>query len=139
MTTIRDQAEALASEFRALGRDVEIAHSTNRDGGHSSYLTVSGLAKRLRISDHHSGWTDAVDAFGSAADIIAAAEKAGQIRRDEERADRAALTERDAPFRARYFAAKDHERHAIVCEAYPAAVTNKTFRRDIIARWTLEG
>jgi topoisomerase IA-like protein len=70
MIDIHTQAEALANEFRALGRVVEVAHSVNRNGDYSSYLTVSGIRTRLRLSDHYSATTDAYDVFGLTAQAI---------------------------------------------------------------------
>lgn len=76
VTQIPLQAEKLADEFRNLGRKVTISHSKNRNGDYSSYLEVSGIRDRLRISDHFSGWTDAVDVFGKNAEqIITEAER----------------------------------------------------------------
>ena len=131
---IHAQAESLAVEFRALGRSVTVSHSTNRNGDHSSYLSVSGLSRRIRVSDHFSGTTDAVDAFGSAADMIAAAERSVidyQVKREDEMAERDA---REAPFKARYLAATENKK-AIIIECYPSAWANKAAQKEIAARW----
>lgn len=134
MDDIRQQAEALASDFRALGRSVTVSHSTNRNGDHSSYLEVSGLGRRIRVSDHFSGWTDAVDAFGSAADMIAAAEHATAEYEAKRAAELAARDAYEAPFKARYLEATEHKK-AIVLECYPSAWGNNAAIKEVVARW----
>lgn len=132
---IHNQAEALAEEFRALGRSVTVSHSINRNGDASSYLVVSGIRDRIRVSDHYSNTTDAVDAFGSAEEMVAAYEEAAKSAAEKRAAELAERDAREAPFKARFKACKPHEEGDIIVECYPHMIHDKAARREVRARW----
>lgn len=94
---IHASADRLAAEFRALGRWCTVAHSTNRDGGASSYLSVEGMGTQLRVSDHDSNWMTAWHVFDLNAErIIAQYEEDVRVNRARKAAMDAAVAAHDA-------------------------------------------
>lgn len=136
-----------ADEFRQAMIDIgvkcgPIDHSINRHGEASSYFRA--LRTTFRISDH-----DANEAFRvNEVSILvrnATAAEARRIASEFRRRDKLNAVEQcrelkkrdafEAPFKARFLAAKEHEQHGILCEAYPAAARDVHLRRAVRARW----
>lgn len=120
-----------------------IDYSINRHGEASCYFKA--LSGRFRISDHHAN-----EDFRSASEIQIYYESATPaymiaLSRELRRRDKIAtwrshilLSKRDryeAPFIARFKAAKEHEKHTILCEAYPNLKFDVHERRAVLARW----
>lgn len=139
---IFESADRIAEVLKARGVTVHgVSKSTNRDGGYSAYIDCG--SRRYRVSDHScntdfraaseievppsadNAYFDRLDA-----DIEAARAAAVEAKREAD----AKLAAFEAPFIARFKEAKDH-RIAIVTEAYPHSAHNKTWRREILARW----
>lgn len=132
--------DALADRGVRVG---EVRTSTNRDGGHSAY--VSSPFGELRFSDHSAnmdfrpGQMDVYYDADRADDFLREMQESRQRQIAARQAERAALAQREAPFRSRFQAARDdNERYRIIVEAYPWAAENAAARRDIRRRWLSE-
>lgn len=118
----------------------DIAHSYNRHQEASSYFDA--LGGRIRVSDHHANQNFRVNEHHvffehataeKAADLVAAYRSA---RRDAASASSAAAASQDA-YEAP-FIARNHEREAILREAYPGLYrpgVGKQQRADMLKRF----
>ncbi|MGB3390803.1 MAG: hypothetical protein WBA88_22800 [Pseudaminobacter sp.] len=144
MTNVFEAAANFRKVWINLGKAAgEISLSTNRFGQKSAYFDVAGHG-RFRVSDHscnadfriNERTIDAARATKEEAENIIAIDAAAVIDADKVRA--AQIAERDVyetPFKARFLAAKEHERTDIIIDAYKGTAHDKAARREIARRW----
>lgn len=137
-TKIDNHVHAAAVSFRAafaslgarMGEEapgLDIVHSVNRNGEASSYFRVEG--RRIRVSDHDANGHFRVNevhvlahhaTVDRAASLLAEWRDLDDTARRQRDAEARSRDAYEAPFIARYRAAeRDHEREAIVRDAYP--------------------
>ena len=146
MTTneVFEAAKTFQQAFQTLGKAVStIDFSTNRNGQFSAYFEVSGHG-RIRVSDHLANQdfriaertVDFADATPAKAAEIIEGDMAYAKEQAAKRADAMARQDAyEAPFKARFLAARQHERTDIIIEAYPAMRHDKARRREVADRW----
>lgn len=139
-----EAAKTFAANWIAAGKSVgEIQFSENRFGQFSAYFDVSSHG-RFRVSDHSRNENFATERtvhFGdvSAERVARIIELDANARAEHAVKVAAENSERDAfeaPFKARWQAAPEHERHAIICAMRPWLAADKAARKEVIARWT---
>ncbi len=146
-----NQVHVAAAAFRAMilaeGEPCgDIAHSYNRHQEASSYFDA--LGGRIRVSDHHANRNFRVNELHvffehataeKAAALVAAYRSARQDAASASSAAAASQDAYEAPFIARFRAAgRDHEREAILREAYPGLYrpgVGKQQRADMLKRF----
>lgn len=144
MIDVFEAAKNFHKAWADMGKSVgEIDFSTNRFGQKSAYFDVAGHG-RFRVSDHscntdfriNERTVDVNSATKAEAERIATLDAVAAKAAKQDRAGK--LADRDAyeaPFKARFLSAKEHERAEIVIEAYKGTSHDKAARKEIAARW----
>jgi hypothetical protein len=142
MSEIEKNANRIADLLREMGKDVlSVSHSTNRFGEKSSYIDMGAF--RFRISDHscnenfrcaevnlsHEATLESLEKF------YAQVAENDRRAKEEKIAEIAWRNEYEAPFKARYHAARIEEKRKIACECYKYMWSDDAAYRELKKRW----